>query len=208
MSPNGLSLNLIELGHFAAILAFVLACVQGLTPIAARVLRRPELASLTGNLAVAVFVLTSIGGATIIYSFLTNNFSVLVVASHSNTHLPLFYKVAALWGGHRGSLFLWIWVLTLFTMVLAFDGQSRYPERLPVILAVQGWLLAGFYGLSLFLSNPFSAAVSGPGTGCRPESAAPGPGNGNASADALHGICRLLGAIRLCDGSTDYALEE
>ncbi|MDA8421576.1 MAG: heme lyase CcmF/NrfE family subunit [Pseudomonadota bacterium] len=155
MAPNGLSLNLIELGHFAAILAFVLACIQGLTPAAARLLRRPELSGLTANLAIAVFVLTSIGGATIIYSFLTNNFSVLVVASHSNTHLPLFYKVAALWGGHRGSLFLWIWILTFFTMVLAFDGQSRYPERLPVILAVQGWLVAGFYGLSLFLSSPF-----------------------------------------------------
>ncbi|MDA8364124.1 MAG: heme lyase CcmF/NrfE family subunit [Gammaproteobacteria bacterium] len=155
MSPNGLSLNLIELGHFAAILAFVLAIVQGLAPIAARVLHRPQLAGLTGNLAVAVFVLTSIGGATIIYSFLTNNFSVLVVASHSNTHMPLFYKMAALWGGHRGSLYLWIWILTLFTMVLAFDGQTRYPERLPVILAVQGWLVAGFFGLSLFLSNPF-----------------------------------------------------
>ncbi len=155
MSPNALSLNLIELGHFAAILAFVLAIVQGLTPIVARGLHRPQLASLTGNLAVAVFVLTSIGGATIIYSFLTNNFSVLVVASHSNTHMPLFYKVAALWGGHRGSLYLWIWILTLFTMVLAFDGQTRYPERLPVILAVQGWLVAGFFGLSLFLSSPF-----------------------------------------------------
>ncbi len=155
MSPNGLSFNLIELGHFAAILAFVLACLQGLAPIAARLLRRPELARLTGNLAVAVFVLTSIGGATIVYSFLTNNFSVLVVASHSNTHLPLFYKAAALWGGHKGSLFLWVWILTFFTMLVAFDGHSRYPERLPVILAVQGWLIAGFYGLTLFLSNPF-----------------------------------------------------
>ncbi len=155
MSLNGLSLNLIELGHFAAFLAFAVALVQGLAPMAARLWHRPELARITSNAAVAVFVLTSIGAATLIYSFLTDNFSVLYVASHSNTHLPVFYKIAALWGGHEGSLYLWVWVLTLFTMMVAFHGQKRYPERLPVILAIQGWLVVGFYGLILFLSNPF-----------------------------------------------------
>ncbi|MHB8453645.1 MAG: heme lyase CcmF/NrfE family subunit [Acidiferrobacterales bacterium] len=155
MLPNILSINLIELGHFAAFLAFAVAIAQGLAPIAARILHRPELARITSNAAVAVFVLTSIGAAALIYSFVTDNFSVLYVASHSNTHLPIFYKVAALWGGHEGSLYLWVWVLTLFTMIVAFHGQSRYPERLPVILAVQGWLIVGFFGLILFLSNPF-----------------------------------------------------
>ncbi len=155
MLPNILSINLVELGHFAAFLAFAVAIAQGVAPIAARILHRPELARITSNAAVAVFVLTSIGAAALIYSFVTDNFSVLYVASHSNTHLPIFYKVAALWGGHEGSLYLWVWVLTLFTMIVAFHGQSRYPERLPVILAVQGWLIVGFFGLILFLSNPF-----------------------------------------------------
>jgi len=102
-----------------------------------------------------VFVLTSIGGAALIHAFVTSNFSVMYVAATSNTELPIFYKVTALWGGHEGSLYLWVWVLSLYTMMVAFHGLRRYPERLPTILAVQGWLVVGFFGLILFLSNPF-----------------------------------------------------
>jgi cytochrome c-type biogenesis protein CcmF len=147
--------NLIELGQFAAFLAFAVALVQGTAPIAAHWLRRPELARISVNAAPAMFVLTSIGGLSLITAFVTNNFSIQYVASNSNSQLPLFYKVAALWGGHEGSLYLWVWILTLYTLLVAFHGRKNYPDRLPVILAVQGLLMAGFLGLILFLSNPF-----------------------------------------------------
>jgi cytochrome c-type biogenesis protein CcmF len=91
----------------------------------------------------------------LIHAFVADNFSVQYVASHSNSRLPLFYQVSALWGGHEGSLYLWVWVLTLYTMLVAFHGRKHYPDRLPTILAVQGWLMVGFFGLILFLSNPF-----------------------------------------------------
>ncbi|OGI41568.1 MAG: cytochrome C biogenesis protein, partial [Candidatus Muproteobacteria bacterium RBG_16_64_11] len=155
MLPPLLSINLIELGHFSAYLALAVALVQGLAPLAAYWLRDPRIARVGVNAAIAVFVLTSIGGAALIHAFVTSNFSVQYVAANSNTTLPLFYKVTALWGGHEGSLYLWAWVLSLYTMMVAFHGLRRYPERLPTILAVQGWLVVGFFGLILFLSNPF-----------------------------------------------------
>ncbi len=153
---SGVSLNLIELGHFAAYLAFFVAITQALAPLAGRALKMPGLRTLSINAAQLLFLLTTVGALTIVYSLLTNNFSVLYVANNSNTHLPIFYKVAALWGGHRGSLYLWVWILTGYTAAVAYHGRSRYPDRLPVIMAVQGALIAGFYGLVLFLSDPFT----------------------------------------------------
>ncbi|MFL6655847.1 MAG: cytochrome c biogenesis protein CcsA, partial [Sulfurifustis sp.] len=149
------SLYLIEFGHYAAYLAMVVAAVQALAPVAARVFRAPRLAAISLNAAVAVFALTSIGAATLIHAFVTSDFSVAYVAQHSNLQLPFFYKVAAFWGGHEGSLYLWVWVLTLYTLMVAWHGRERYPEHLPVILAVQGALMVGFFGLILFLSSPF-----------------------------------------------------
>jgi cytochrome c-type biogenesis protein CcmF len=155
MLLSGFGFHLVEFGHLAAYLALVVALIQGLSPLAARLLHRPELTRINFHASIAMFVLTTIGAATLIHAFVTGNYSVQYVASNSNSHLPIFYKVAALWGSHEGSLYLWVWVLTLFTMVVAFHGRRRYPDRLPMVLAVQGLLMVGFFGLILFLSNPF-----------------------------------------------------
>lgn len=148
-------LNLVELGHFAAFLALAVAFVQALAPIAAHYFRQPQIATLSISAAVAVFALTTIGGAALIHAFVISNFSVEYVATNSNLQLPLFYKVAALWGGHEGSLYLWVWVLTFYTLLVVWHGKRRYPAHLPIIVAVQGWLVVGFFGLILFLSSPF-----------------------------------------------------
>ena len=155
MFLSGFGFNLVELGHFAAYLAFSVAIVMALAPAAAHYFHRPEMGRIGINASIAVFVLTTIGGLAMIHAFVTDNFSVLYVANTSNSKLPLFYKVAALWGGHEGSLYLWVWVLTLYTMLVSFHGRRHYPDRLPTILAVQGTLMVGFFGLILFLSNPF-----------------------------------------------------
>jgi cytochrome c-type biogenesis protein CcmF len=162
---NILSLNLVELGHFCAYLAMLVALVQGLAPMAAHYLKQPRLAQISVNGSVAVFALATLGGLSLIHAFVTSNFSVQYVAQNSNTLLPLFYKVSALWGGHEGSLYLWVWVLTLYTAVVTWHGRKQYPEHLPVILAVQGWLIVGFFGLILFLSNPFERLFPIPADG-------------------------------------------
>jgi len=165
VSTHLLSLNLIELGHYCAFMAMLVALVQGAAPWLAHQLKQPRLAQISVQSSMAVFALTTLGGISLIHAFVTSNFSVLYVAEHSNSLLPMFYKVAALWGGHEGSLYLWVWVLTLYTMVVGFHGRKQYPEHLPVILAVQGWLVVGFFGLILFLSNPFTRLFPIPGDG-------------------------------------------
>jgi cytochrome c-type biogenesis protein CcmF len=162
---NILSLNLVELGHFCAYLAMMVALVQGLAPMAAHYLKQPRLAQLSVNGSVAVFALTTLGGLSLVHAFVTSNFSVQYVAQNSNLLLPMFYKVSALWGGHEGSLYLWVWVLTLYTMVVGWRGRRQCPEHLPVVLAVQGWLIVGFFGLILFLSNPFERLFPIPADG-------------------------------------------
>jgi len=147
MSFSGFGFHLVELGHFAAYLAMAAALVQGLAPLAAHALKRPELARIGISAAAAVFALTTVGGLVLMHAFVTDNFSVQYVASNSNSQLPMFYKVAALWGGHEGSLYLWAWVLTLYTGMVAWFGRRLYPDRLPTILAVQGLLVVGFFGL-------------------------------------------------------------
>ena len=154
--------DVVELGHFAAHLAFVVAFVQGAAPLLGRLWRRADLSAMAINAAVACFLLTSLGAGVLIHAFVTSDFSVQYVAQHSNTVLPLFYKVTALWGGHEGSLYLWAWILTLYTLIVAWHGRRRYPQHLPVILAVQGWLTVGFFGLILFLSNPFERLIPPP----------------------------------------------
>ncbi|MDH5631883.1 MAG: heme lyase CcmF/NrfE family subunit [Gammaproteobacteria bacterium] len=155
MQLSNFGLNLIELGHFAAFLAMSVALIQGITPLLVRAGGKHRVLNLSISAAVLTFALTSIGGLVLVDAFVSSNFSVQYVARNSNTALPLMYKITALWGSHEGSLYLWAWILTLYTAIVAWHGRNRYADRLPVILAIQGWLTVGFFGLVLFLSNPF-----------------------------------------------------
>jgi cytochrome c-type biogenesis protein CcmF len=156
---------LIELGHFATWLAMSIALVQFLAPWIARRTGIPAVARLSRQAAHLVLLLMTLAGASLIYSFVNSDFSVLYVAQNSNQRLPLLYKVTALWGGHEGSLFLWAWVLAIFTAVLAEQGRRHFPLRMPVVLAVQAGLMLGFLGLILFLSNPFERLLPGAADG-------------------------------------------
>ena len=157
-----INFNLVELGHFAVALAMAVSLIQALAPLLASRLGIHRLAHVSINAALLVCMLLSIGGATLIHAFVNENFSVLYVAENSNSQLPLFYKVTALWGGHEGSLFLWAWILSIYSAVLAFQGKKRFPQHLPVLLAVQGLLMLGFLGLIIFLSNPFDRILPAP----------------------------------------------
>lgn len=152
---NMFTSNLIEVGHYATYLALAVALLQGVAPILAVLGGRASLAKLSITSARLGFLLVAVGAVTLVHAFVTDNFSVLYVAQHSNSHLPLLYKVTALWGGHEGSLYLWLLILTLFGALLSVQGERLFPRQLPVVTAVHGWLVVGFLGLILFLSNPF-----------------------------------------------------
>src|SRR5258708_12515050 len=93
--------------------------------------------------------------ACLIASFVANDFSVVYIAENSNSALPLFYRVTALWGAHEGSLLLWIFLLSCWTVAVAI-GVSRLPPRFAArVLGVLGVVSFGFLLFTLATSNPF-----------------------------------------------------
>ena len=144
-----------ELGHFALILALLLAALQAFFGIAGPMLGRDRwIAAVTPAVAgQAVMVSTAV--ACLISSFVGNDFSVMYVAENSNTALPLFYRVTALWGAHEGSLLLWIMLLAAWTVAVTI-GASRLPPRFAArVLGVLGVVSFGFLLFTLATSNPF-----------------------------------------------------
>jgi cytochrome c-type biogenesis protein CcmF len=144
-----------ELGNFALILALLLAALQAFFGIAGPALGRDRwIAAVVPTLAgQAVMVATAV--AWLMACFVGNDFSVTYVAENSNTALPLFYRVAALWGAHEGSLLLWILLLAVWTVAVSI-GASRLPPRFAArVLGVLGVVSCGFLLFTLATSNPF-----------------------------------------------------
>jgi cytochrome c-type biogenesis protein CcmF len=145
-----------ELGEFALVLALLLAGLQAVFGIAGPAYGRERwmaavLPALSGQ---AVMVATAVG--CLVASFVGNDFSVTYVAENSNSALPLFYRVTALWGAHEGSLLLWILLLALWTVAVAV-GSTRLPPRFAArVLGVLGVVSFGFILFTLATSNPFA----------------------------------------------------
>ena len=144
-----------ELGHFALILAMLLAALQGFFGIAGPALGRDRWTAAVTPAVAGQFVMLATSVACLIASFVDNDFSVLYIAENSNSALPLFYRVTAMWGAHEGSLLLWIFLLGCWTVAVAV-GVSRLPRRFSArVLGVLGVVSFGFLLFMLATSNPF-----------------------------------------------------
>jgi cytochrome c-type biogenesis protein CcmF len=144
-----------ELGHFALILALLLAALQAFFGIAGAMLGRDRwMAAVSPAVAGhAVMVATAFGCLTA--AFVGDDFSVAYVAGNSNSALPLFYRVSAVWGAHEGSLLLWILLLALWTVAVTL-AAARLPVRFAArVLGVLGLVSFGFLLFTLATSNPF-----------------------------------------------------
>ena len=144
-----------ELGHYALILALGIALIQATLPLAGASLQNQTWMSLARPAAIGQFVFVAMAFLALMTAFVTNDFSVAYVAQNSNTHLPLFYKVTAVWGAHEGSMLLWISVLALWTLLVALFSKSLPIETVARVLAVMGWLSIGFLVFILTTSDPF-----------------------------------------------------
>jgi cytochrome c-type biogenesis protein CcmF len=145
-----------ELAEFALILALLLAALQAFFGIAGAMLGRERwLAAVVPAVAgQAVMVATAVG--CLMACFVNNDFSVAYVAENSNSALPLFYRIAALWGAHEGSLLLWILLLALWTVAVTV-GVRGLPQRFGArVLGVLGVVSFGFLLFTLATSNPFA----------------------------------------------------
>src|SRR6188474_1211270 len=137
-----------ELGHFALILAFF--------GLAGAAYRRPHWMTLTSRAVAGQFVFTAFAFACLAYSFYLNDFSVLYVAQNSNSELPTFYRFAAVWGAHEGSLLLWLLVQAIWTIAVAAFSRNMPATMTSRVLGVLGLISAGFALFILTTSNPFT----------------------------------------------------
>jgi cytochrome c-type biogenesis protein CcmF len=144
-----------ELGEFALILALLLAGLQAFFGIAGPALRRERWMAAVMPAVSGQFVMVATSMGCLITSFINNDFSVRYVAQNSNSALPLFYRIAALWGAHAGSLILWIFLLALWSIAAAI-GTQRLPKPFASrVIGVLGVISFGFLLYTLATSNPF-----------------------------------------------------
>ncbi len=144
-----------EIGQFSLILAFVLALVLGVLPIVGSLIGNNQLMALARPLARGQLALVAIAFGCLVYAFVAKDFSVLYVAENSNSLLPVQYRVAAVWGGHEGSLLLWILMLSGWMLAVTQFSKSLPQEMVARVLGVMGLISVGFISFTLFTSNPF-----------------------------------------------------
>jgi cytochrome c-type biogenesis protein CcmF len=146
---------LAEVGQFALILAFVISLVQAGVPLVGAHRGDPVLMALgrAAALLQAGFVATAF--VCLAASYVACDFSVALVAQHSNTAQPLAYRIAATWGSHEGSMLLWVLILSVYGGAVARFGGTLRESLQARVLGVQGLIGAMFLGFILFTSNPF-----------------------------------------------------
>ena len=144
-----------ELGNFALMLALCLALVQGSLPLLGAWRGRRRWIALARPAAAGQFAFVALAFGCLVAAFVGNDFSVAYVASNSNSMLPWYYRVAAVWGGHEGSLLLWVLILACWTATVALFSKRLPPALAARVLAVMAWISVGFLLFMLFTSNPF-----------------------------------------------------
>ncbi len=144
-----------EFGHYALILALCVAIIQGILPLLGAHYSRREWILLARPAAQTVFLLLAIAFTILAWSFYTNDFSVLYVAEHSNSQLPVIYRLGAVWGGHEGSLLLWIFLLSTWTFLVAQLSKSLDEFMVARVIGVLGLVTTGLILFVLTTSNPF-----------------------------------------------------
>jgi len=150
-----------ELGQVALLLALAAALVQGTLPIAGAARGNVQWMALARPAAQAQCLLVVFAFGALAYSFANNDFSVLYVASNSNSALPLQYRIAGVWGGHEGSLLLWLLMLNVWMLAVS-QFSTHLPQPVVArILAVMGLVSVGFLLFMLLTSNPFERLLPG-----------------------------------------------
>jgi cytochrome c-type biogenesis protein CcmF len=136
-----------------------LALTQSLVPLMGA--HRSDFSLMTYGRAAAVaqFLFLALSFGCLMMVFITSDFSVKLVASHSNSIQPMLYKISATWGNHEGSMLLWVLILALFGALVALFGEGLRPTLQARVLAIQALVGVGFLGFILFTSNPFERLV-------------------------------------------------
>jgi len=144
-----------EIGQIALIIAFVIAILQSILPLLALHQNNQQWQAIVKPCAYGLTFFVTLAYAVLTYSFISNDFTVRYVALNSNTALPLFYRVSALWGGHEGSMLLWLFIYTIWMVLFTYRSRDLPRQMVNTILAIMAIIATGLLAFILFTSNPF-----------------------------------------------------
>jgi cytochrome c-type biogenesis protein CcmF len=155
-----------EWGHFALILALCISLALTSLPLIGTFTGNSLLMHSGRSLAIGLFVMVLISFICLVHAFINDDFSVAYVATNSNSLLPVYYKISAVWGGHEGSLLLWMLMLAGWTFAIAIFSKTLPLDMQARVLAVMGFIAVGFLLFMLLTSNPFDRLLPfAPGEG-------------------------------------------
>ena len=187
-----------ELGHFALILALLLSLTLAAFSLTGAQKGIALWITLSRPTALSLFFTIAVAFGCLAWAFLHNDFSVRYVAEHSNSQLPVQYQFSAVWGGHEGSLLLWVLMLTGWTAAVALFSR-RLPDPIVArVLGVLGLVTAGFLLFILLTSNPFDRLLPIPTEGRDLNPMLQDPGLVYHPPHAVHGLCGVLCGFCLC----------
>ncbi len=144
-----------EIGHFALVLALIVALVQSILPLIGAARGNHGWMATATPSALVQFLCTGTAFGCLLYSFAVSDFTVMNVAQNSNSLQPMIYKISSTWGNHEGSMVLWVLILTLFGGMVALFGNNLPPTLKARTLSVQSMIAFAFLLFILFTSNPF-----------------------------------------------------
>ena len=151
-----------EIGHFALILALMVALVQGSVPFIGAARGNAVWMAVARPAALLQLALIAIAFLALMWAYVVSDFTVLNVVQNSHTTKPLLYKISGVWGNHEGSMVLWVLILAAFGAAVAVFGGSLPPPLRARVLSVQAWIAIGFLAFSLLTSNPFARIFPAP----------------------------------------------
>ena len=154
-----------ELGFISLLFATTAALLLSIVPQIGIWRNKPTLTNTAWGLSYCFGIFTSVSIGILAYSFATDDFTLEYVAAHSNSQLPTFFKVAATWGGHEGSILFWLFTLSLWLVAFAFFSRKNDRTFSAQTLSLLGLICLGFAIFILFYSNPFGRAFPAPAEG-------------------------------------------
>ncbi|MBS8268692.1 heme lyase CcmF/NrfE family subunit [Halomonas litopenaei] len=148
-----------EIGHYALIVALLMACVQAVLPLAGAATRRPLWMAYARPMAAGQLAFLLIAYGCLTASYMLDDFSVVNVANNANSLLPWYYKFSAVWGNHEGSVLLWSLILGVWTFAVGCFSRGLPPDMVARVLGVMGLVSVGFLAFVLITSNPFERSL-------------------------------------------------
>ncbi|MEW6456693.1 MAG: heme lyase CcmF/NrfE family subunit [Acidobacteriota bacterium] len=144
-----------QIGYLSLITALIVSAYASIFSFVGKKREKEEIIVSAENAALASFILLTLSSISLIYAFINYDFKLEYVASYSSRTLPLFYRIPAFWAGQKGSLLLWVWLLSIFTAIVMIQNKKQNRQLMPYVISILMFLEFFFLSIIVFISNPF-----------------------------------------------------